>query len=1258
MPTNPDVLLLARALAKDLVTADQVSELLRELERDEAVSISVLLKSRGLLSDDQVDSLLAGRENGSAQGERASSLPPVSGLSSPSAPRLARGSTVKSDATAETQEFTPGGPDANDRAAGPAPDNRASSGDGLEIESRQHYVMMMEIGRGGLGRVRLAYDRQINREVAVKELLPHSLRSTEKVNRFLREAKVTGQLEHPGIVPIYATGLDQDGNPFYVMKRIGGRTLVQAISEYHALSASDPARPRRLNELLATFRSICQTMAFVHRRGVLHRDLKPQNVIVGDFGEAIIVDWGLAKVFRRDAHAGPSESTIAGENFSGELPAIMPSTDPELEHETQLGTVVGTIAYMPPEQARGEPTDHRADIYALGAILFDLLAGEPPLRGKGPAILEQVKRGEVRDLRTLAPDAPRALIAVCRKAMARNPQDRYQSAKELAEEIVRWQSGEPPLAYEEPLLERAYRWARRHRTLCLTVAASVAVLAITLAVWSWQDRRRIARVQEMAQAHLRTAQRMFYRREFEAARPEIAEAGAIASGERRLASMLGPINDLRSQIDAQLKSEANAAAMRRRFAQFQQAYDAALFHGLLASGPDGPQEHRQALAAAGQALALFPLEADVQHASLAGANTLSADQWREIRDKQQELLFVQADLVARGEADHDNVKGAQQALAILARLPAQPPLRAVHLRRAQYLQSAGRTADARAEVNLANQVQPALPLDLFVLGDEYFRSGKYAEAARQFQATLQRDANRFWAQCFLAMTQLQLAHYQEAIANLTACAARRPNFPWVFLLRGLAYGLLEDETSAEADFQSALDRTDSQQGAYRYAIYLNRGIARLRLGRLARAIEDFRQAVDLDKTRWEGPVNLAAALRAEEDRRCLLGELALAQSRLLLPVTLRPSYEAALAQLARAIDLAPNEPRPYLSRGGLRRDLGNTAGALADFGNAIAVSRARTLTKAQALCEYGKVLHQQNNHPEALRRYNAALAEYPDYPPALYLRGLVLMDLNNAPDAVASLDQFLARSKLLGQVYQGGAAGAKRPSGGGNWLSGAEETEHGDADPRLQLATLYRERALARMKLRDSFGGFHDSLLAFDLVGPKRESLTSEDRDRFANLASRRGWALLIKNAELARASFDEAIRLEAGVADPYAGRGCANVQLRRYQDAAADAQLALQRASAVPGLLYNVASIYAGLVGQLRRDPDPPADAKAQVERWTAEAIRLLRNSFEQMPQAERPFYLDQFRLDPTFDSIRHLPEVQQLTSNMRPGEPGGTHP
>jgi serine/threonine-protein kinase len=358
-------------------------------------------------------------------------------------------------------------------------------------EAGERYTLSRLHASGGIGRVWLAHDSSLGRDVALKEVRPERVGHPTIRARFLKEAWITGQLEHPGVVPIYELGCGTDERgPFYTMRFVRGRTLAEAVAAYHRNRAERRAGPLELRELLTAFQGVCNAVAYAHSRGVLHRDLKPQNVVLGGYGEAIVLDWGLARVQGRpDADAAP---VVAPDD-----------TDPEA---TVQGQVLGTPAYMAPEQAEGrlDLLDARSDVYGLGAVLYEVLCGKPPFGGPNTtAVLRRVVHEAPASPRSIVPGTPRALEAVCLKALAKKPAERYGSAKELAHEVERWLADEPVAAYRDPMATRLTRWGRRHRTLAAALAVAVlAVLGGLGAVLAVQTRAKAelaAKNQELAE---------------------------------------------------------------------------------------------------------------------------------------------------------------------------------------------------------------------------------------------------------------------------------------------------------------------------------------------------------------------------------------------------------------------------------------------------------------------------------------------------------------------------------------------------------------------------------------------------------------------------------------------------------------------------------------------------------------------------------------------------------------------------------------
>jgi serine/threonine protein kinase len=365
---------------------------------------------------------------------------------------------------------------------------------GTPTSSGLRFRILRPHARGGLGQVYVAHDEELHREVALKEIQGRHADHAESRTRFLLEAEITGGLEHPGIVPVYGLGQYADGRPFYAMRFIRGDSLKDAIDRYHraereaqsaerALQAVGASRsalgaPRTLEfrQLLRRFIDVCNAIAYAHSRGVLHRDLKPGNIMLGKYGETLVVDWGLAKSGVRGQESGISkeidEQSLRPSSVSGSA-------------ETQAGSAIGTPQFMSPEQAQGrlDLLGPASDVYSLGATLYCLLTGKPAFVDQEVGtILQKVQRSDFPRPCQLKQDVPPPLEAVCLKAMALKPAQRYCSPRDLADDIEHWLADEPVQAYPEPRRARLARWARRHKPLMAGAAALLftAVIALSL----------------------------------------------------------------------------------------------------------------------------------------------------------------------------------------------------------------------------------------------------------------------------------------------------------------------------------------------------------------------------------------------------------------------------------------------------------------------------------------------------------------------------------------------------------------------------------------------------------------------------------------------------------------------------------------------------------------------------------------------------------------------------------------------------------
>ena len=379
-------------------------------------------------------------------------------------------------------------------------------------KGRPRYQLQTLLGMGGQGFVFNVLDHDCGRAVALK-----TLRSTKgiasRVLRFIHEAQVTAQLEHPGVIPVHDLGLLPDGTVYYTMKRVQGKTLDDIIKEA-------AGSPDKRFELLQIFLRICDTMSFAHARGVIHRDLKPANIMVGDYGEVLVLDWGLSKLTDgNDVIETLRHQTIEySENNNSS--SSRTKSDAFL---TRAGHAVGTPAYMSPEQACGRNTDVHtpSDIFALGVILYEMIAGESPYQsGTGEEVMSQVGKGEWSQLSDRSYlQVPRELAAIVDKSMAYEITRRYQSVGELADDIRGYLANRSVSAYNESLSETLGRWYRRNRAVVNSLLLAFMVVAALIGAWQFmvhqQQQDRISALRQDAQMSLLQGDFAQARRQYE-----------------------------------------------------------------------------------------------------------------------------------------------------------------------------------------------------------------------------------------------------------------------------------------------------------------------------------------------------------------------------------------------------------------------------------------------------------------------------------------------------------------------------------------------------------------------------------------------------------------------------------------------------------------------------------------------------------------------------------------------------------------------
>jgi len=345
------------------------------------------------------------------------------------------------------------------------------------------FEFMRPLDQGGLGIVSVALDKSLNREVALKEIRDD--RSDDPVLRqkFLLEAQLTGGLEHPGIIPIYGLGKSANGKPYYAMRLIKGNNLHLHIKNFHerVKQGKSEFAGQSLRRILRRFMDVCEAISYAHSRGVLHRDLKPSNIMLGPYGETLVVDWGLAKAM--GISSAPDSKQTVDHSFAAQPETPLKPSGSKTD-ETQNGSIVGTPAYAPPEQLAGrlEMITVRSDVYGLGAILYEILCGQAPAAGSLLDVIRKITTGKVTPARKINPSVPKSLDAICLKAIALAPEDRFESANELRSEVERWLDDAPVKSFPDPLWVQCRRWVRKHPSLASTisVAAMMSILGTVI----------------------------------------------------------------------------------------------------------------------------------------------------------------------------------------------------------------------------------------------------------------------------------------------------------------------------------------------------------------------------------------------------------------------------------------------------------------------------------------------------------------------------------------------------------------------------------------------------------------------------------------------------------------------------------------------------------------------------------------------------------------------------------------------------------
>jgi serine/threonine-protein kinase len=781
-------------------------------------------------------------------------------------------------------------------------DRTASYAVGTATSDGQRFRVLRPHARGGLGAVFVALDAELNREVALKQIIENHADDPTSRSRFLLEAQVTGGLEHPGIVPVYGLGTYGNGRPYYAMRLVRGDSLKEAIEQFHGNDApkKEPGlRSLELQKLLRRFLDVCNAIDYAHGRGVLHRDIKPGNIIVGKYGETLLVDWGLAKPTGR-AEPGSGERTLMPSSASGSA-------------ETLPGSALGTPAYMSPEQARGdlEQLGPHSDVYSLGATLYCLLTGRPPIENQDVgAVLRAVQKGDFPPPRKVDATIDPALEAVCLRAMAVKPEDRYPSPRALADDVERWMADEPVSTWREPWGRRARRWAKRHRTLVTgaAVALVVALAAVSAGtVLIGRQRTEALKQRDLARANLEQARRIVDEMYTRVAGSLIDQAGMDAYEREVLEKALqfyeavalpqSNAPDLRFEA---AEASFRVAEIRRHFNQLQSAEAGykravAISESLAAEYPDRPefaQEYAGSLNSLGYLYMITerPKEAETSfrhciaiRQKLVAEHPRDADYRFGLGRTQNNLGILYTRTNRRDDSEASLKRASALGRELLAESPADRPLRVFIVKVVMNLGNVPGRVQRSVELDATNdeavqiarglvkeqprsvEFQSLLASSLRAQGSYYARTGRptRSKAANEEALTIQQrlvedHPDRAEITHELGVSYYCLAHMYifnndskaaedwvgRAIGVFEESLRDQPGRSDIKRLLGMAYharaqALTDQRRNAEAlaEWERAIAFTDPASDRF-LSLRASRALVRAYLGDLGRAVDE------------------------------------------------------------------------------------------------------------------------------------------------------------------------------------------------------------------------------------------------------------------------------------------------------------------------------------------------------------------------------------------------------------------------------------
>jgi tetratricopeptide (TPR) repeat protein/tRNA A-37 threonylcarbamoyl transferase component Bud32 len=1019
------------------------------------------------------------------------------------------------------------------------------------------YEIIEEIDRGGRGIVYRVRDAELHRSLAVKVLLPSLRDDADAVRRFLEERQVTGQLQHPGIVPVHSVGNLPDGRPYFAMKLVQGRTLSALLAERlpaasqqrkqgsGSVDLEDSAHPTQtdLPGFLGIFQQICHAVAYAHSRGVIHRDLKPNNVMVGAFGEVQVMDWGLAKVLSDPASGGRQPA-----DDGASVVQTVRTTEPV--QASQAGAVMGTYAYMPPEQARGEVDrlDERCDVFGLGAILCVILTGQPPYTG--PTRKELMRQAQECDLtdaeaRLAQCGADSELIELTRKCLAPDREERPRDAAAVAQVVTAYRAAvqERLRAAELAAARAAAKTAEERKRRRLAVGFAGAVL-MTLLIgggtsgwWLWQrqltrhdvepiladteailrqpekDVRLAERQLDQAEARLAGGGPADLRQRLEARRRDLEMAKRLDAASLRATSVL------EGKFDFRGGDQAYGAA----FTEFGLDVSSASEEGASEAIRRSPISNRLLVALDSWAFCKDKIVPNGGTELRTLANSVDDDAWRRrLRSAVETSNFAELEQLACDEHTLEepptNLKLLGWALYRIRNFRSaenwlrkanerHPEDFSISLLLASSLQAKEppEPAEAIRFLQAAVALQPRNPAAFEQRGTAWAQRKEYDRAIRDFDEAIRLDPN--YASAFIGRGNAwrNKKNYAYAMRDYDEAIRLDPNYARAFNSRGIAWSDKNDKDRAVRDYDEAIRLDPSYASAFN-----NRGNTWRDKKDYDRAMRDYDEAIRLDP-------NLATAFtgrgNAWRDKR---------------------DYDRAIRDYDEAIRLDPNYAPAFDSRGNAWSEKKEYDRAIRDYEQAMRLDPSDAI----AFSNRGNAWRHKKDYDRAMRDYDEAIRLDPNYAPAFNNRGNAWRDKKDYDRAIRDFDEAIRLDPDLAAAFNNRGVG---------WYDKKQyDRAMRDYDEAIRLDPNYAPAF-------DNRGNAWRDKKDYDRAMRDYDEAIRLDRN-YAPAFNSRGVAWYNKkDYDRAMRDFDEAIRLDPNDAPAFNNRGFGWYDKKQYDRAMRD---------------------------------------------------------------------------------------------------------